>query len=188
MLYSSLQLTPEDSENTYSNKTDTNLTTLLNNVTNSFRADEFSCQLIENLHTTYRVFTYFDLALGTVIPFFLMLTCSVYLIQTIFHSRKRLNLSNCQQERGRLRKDIRFSVVTVLLNVLFIVFHLPLRVYFITCVDQEKHRLVHDITWTLYGIGFATNFFVYLIANAAFRDEFLIMVRMRQQRSAKYTG
>lgn len=184
-MYSSLQLTTDielDSNESYSN-----LSTSYN-LTNSYRADEFSCQPVESLLTSYRVFTYLDLALGTVIPFFLMLTCSVYLIQSIFHSRKRLNLSNCQHERRRLSKDIRFSVITVLLNVLFIVFHLPLRVYFITCVDNEGHRMAHDVSWTLYGIGFATNFFVYLVANMAFRDEFLIMVGMRHKRSAKYTG
>jgi hypothetical protein len=111
-----------------------------------------------------------------------MFFCSIVLIISIFTSRKRLSKKNLSRaQTKRLIKDIRFSITTILMDVLFVMLTLPLCVCRINkdFKTLNNSSLVWKISFDLYHTSFVYNFFVYFFVNSVFREEFLIMMKLK---------
>lgn len=120
------------------------------------------------------------------LPFTLMLVSTILVIIGIYKSKNRLLR---HQYQGKLRlarrralqnRDIKFSFTLITLNLIFLVFNLPLAVSYLTVFEynkQDPYRgLTFAVTRGLYYSSFATPFFIYLASNSMFCREFFLML------------
>ena len=116
------------------------------------------------------IFNWLDLLISTVIPFFIMFFCSIVLICSIWRTRKRVYLNQSPQANRRLKRDMKFSITTVLLDLMFIALNLPISVYIL--IDGDL-GLVFSVTDDLYYFSYTVNFFIFFAVNSIFRHELL---------------
>jgi hypothetical protein len=117
----------------------------------------------------------FDLINSTLLPFIFMIISSILIIYAIFKSRFKIQNKNITFEK--LKKDIRFALLQFILNIMFIIFNLPVCiVYVFTGYDTGLFAL--SALYMLYA-NFAINFYVFFIFNSCFRNECLIMLRIK---------
>jgi len=111
---------------------------------------------------------YIDLTNRVIIPSALMIIFSILIIYTIFTSRNR-TASNTRANRT-FRKDVKFSLISITLNVSYIVFSLPISIILL----QPNYRLNPFIIFFIfiYYIAYSANFYLIFLANSLFRNEF----------------
>ena len=112
------------------------------NMTNS--TPSLSCDFVD--YQKQLIASYMDLTLRDIVPCTLMLFFSILLIITIFKSRRR-SLGTSHQA-SRLTRDIRFTVMTLLMNLLFILMSLPLAV--VLFVPNYYSDFLFIITFYIY--------------------------------------
>ena len=111
---------------------------------------------------------------AAILPFAIMLTCSIYLVLFIFKSRRRtLNTYSIQHKRI-LKKDIQFAVQILFLDILFVALNLPSAIARIFKMDLLFYHFR-----ILYLLRFFLNFFIYLVFNSIFRKEFLCFLKCK---------
>lgn len=127
------------------------------------------------------VISLLDLANSTLLPFFLMFVNSVLIIYSIFKSRKRMvSKGPANKANKSLKKDIRFAITTIFLNVIFFILNLPICA--IGFLSIEFSFLFIQTTVYIYYCNFAVNFYIFFFFNSIFRDECLIMFGLRKLR------
>ena len=77
-----------------------------------------SCNFIDTNSQTILSFLY--LVNSTLLPFLLMIIFSLFLISFIFKSRKRVESNYTSKENRKFQKDIKFSITSIGLNLIFI--------------------------------------------------------------------
>ncbi len=138
-----------------------------------------TCAISDSYKSTFKVFEWLELVFGSIIPFSIMLLCSIFLIISIGQSRRRIRMPRCSKKaRRRISRDIKFAITLITVNFLFIYTNLPIQIFFIV----TKEDLWSDAEWTwfyildsLYYSGFIANFYVYLLVNTEFRKQFFCM-------------
>ena len=111
--------------------------------------------------------TLMDLIDFILIPFILMIIFSTLLIITIFKSRSKVN--NSLKENKRLKKDIKFSISLLSMNLLFILLNLPDEIDLFLPFNNE----IYSPLAQLCNLSFAINFYLILFTNSLFRKEFI---------------
>ena len=114
-----------------------------------------------------------------ILPFAIMVICSSLLIFTIFESRRRIS-GSVNRER-RLNRDIRFSISSLSMNLLFVVLNLPLSI--MNLVSGQSLTSIY-LTVYLFYLSYGINFYVILLTNSIFRDEFLALFKNRKNRNS----
>ena len=112
-----------------------------------------------------------DLLIGTLIPFAMMLICSVLLIKTIYITRKRIIHSSTAAVKRKIKRDIKFCITLVFLDVTFVVLNLPINIYFLD--KNWSNHICFLVFDDLFYLSYSVNFFVYLAVNSEFRYEFV---------------
>jgi len=111
---------------------------------------------------------YIDLTNRIIIPSLLMIIFSILIIHTIFTSRSRIS-SNIRANRT-FRKDVKFSVISIILNISFIVFNLPLSI--LLFLQNYWLYSYFSLFVFIYYTSFAANFYLIFLANSLFREGF----------------
>jgi hypothetical protein len=111
---------------------------------------------------------YIDLTNRIIIPSVLMITFSILIIHTIFTSRSRIS-SNTRANRT-FRKDVKFSIISITLNISYIVFNLPLSI--LLFFQNYWLYSFYSLIVFIYYITFAANFYLIFLANSLFREGF----------------
>lgn len=135
------------------------------------------------LDSSLKIFMWIDLLNSALIPFILMFLCSMYLTVYVLDQRKRIQKntqSTMEMKNRKLKRDIKFSLTLIFLNFAFIALNLPINIYFI--VDSDSY-IWYSILDDLYYSCYAVNFFIYFSFNSIFREEFLIMMRLKNYQS-----
>ena len=132
------------------------------------------CSTLKQFIEINKTFKWIDTFISTIIPFILMFISSIFLIYTVFSSRKRLASSKSIPNKRKLAKDIRFSVTLIALNFVFVSFKLPAIIYL--SAGGSRTLVWFSLLDDLYYSCYAVNFFIYLAANSIFRQQFLIMI------------
>ena len=114
----------------------------------------------------------FDLVQGVILPFIVMFTCSIYLVMFIFKSRKRAFKTRSVKSKRILKKDIQFAMNTLFLDILFIIFNIPLAIFMILEINY-----LALIFLFFFNFRSCSNLFIYLIFNTIFRKEFLFLLK-----------
>jgi len=112
------------------------------------------------------IFFSLEMAFSFVLPFIIMIIFTTLLLYTIIESRCRIAQSGSQQNRNRLKKDIKFAVTICLINISYIALDLPFYTLHIL-------RLKDDIVLNFQILTFCMNFFILVISNSIFYQEFL---------------
>jgi hypothetical protein len=127
---------------------------------------------------TNKILSVLDAFNAAIIPFIIMIFCSIQIIISIFRSRNRL--AQTQQNRRdlkRLKRDISFSFTTLSLNFIFIFFTLPICVYLGVISDPDYTKtILYLILDDLYYIGYSVGVIIYSISNKMFREELILLI------------
>lgn len=115
---------------------------------------------------------------STIVPFLIMIILSISLIRCVKASRLRLKSSNTRGD-AQLRRDNRFAVMVVSLNLLFLVLNLPILIDDILGVETDVDRIFDYFCEVLYFLYYAINFYIQLIVNSDFRHEALKLFRLK---------
>ena len=126
-----------------------------------------------------RTISYMDLFFSTVIPAFLMLFATAMIIFSIFKSTNRLAKHGVSKVKRRIRKDIKFSITSIFLNVVFIILNLPLCVIYLDEDNFDKNSVSYVVSLYLFYTTYAINFYLFLVVNSSFRNEFLKLIHLK---------
>ena len=149
---------------------------LLNTSTKNFNESNSTmiCGIFSQFETAMLIL---DLVNSTLLPFFIMTLCSVRIICYIAATRQKIILNSTFQEKKRLMKDISFSLTIISINIVFIVFNLPI------CISEfykPSLYILHMFDLFFYS-QYSFNFFTYLISNSIFREEFFHLLDSRKE-------
>jgi len=137
----------------------------------SFASNDLA-QLSASMDTVHRV----------ILPFTLMVIFSALLIGTIFRSRSRI--SSSVRNNRRLNRDIRFSVSSLSMNLLFVVLNLPLSV--LNLLSGQSLTSIY-LTVYLFYLSYGINFYVILLTNSIFRYETFSLFKRNRNSSNQRT-
>ena len=125
-----------------------------------------------------------DLVNRVVIPFVLMTIFTIILIDFIFQSRKRIHQKNYSSKQNRnFQKDIKFAITSIALNVVYVLFNLPVSIFLI--LPNYYLYLTYPALLFLFYSSYAVNFYIILITNSLIRNEFLILIKLRNNKNNK---
>jgi hypothetical protein len=113
----------------------------------------------------------------------------------LFKSRKRVNLTSSVEYSVRGR-DFKFARTSVLLNMIFLTFNTPLFVYTILFdvlrdengrfkIEATTNILISSILLLFYYCNYGSTFFIHLLFNQIFRNEFYCFFRKKRSHLAK---
>jgi hypothetical protein len=103
------------------------------------------------------------------IPYSLMITFTILLIISIFKSRSRVISNYTNRQNETFQRDIKFAITSLSLNIIFIIFNLPIMIFSIF----SNFPILFKISLNLYYFSFSIHFYLLFIFNSIFRKEFL---------------
>lgn len=114
-----------------------------------------------------------DLLNSTVFPFIGMFILSIALIVCVYRSRSRITSSNTN-------RDNRFAISAISINIMFFVLTCPIVIYYmITYEDSIISNFAYLIYYSYFGFGF----YMQIIVNRDFRNEFLSLINLKAVRN-----
>ena len=116
------------------------------------------------------VLNYYDMILRIFVPAFLMIISSVILFSNFFKMRTRIRLIFLSVQITRFRRDILFAITTIFLNIFFILLNLPFSLSLF--LPKSFNFDLFVLTFYIYYMSYAINFYVILATNSLFRSEF----------------
>lgn len=142
----------------------------------------YECRFTSSL--TAQIVFYMHIVNTATLPFGIMLLSTILVLISLYNSKNRMLKYNFQTARRRsfvTARDVRFSFTSIMLNLLFLVFNLPLAVSYFTSYDFSKpdpyRTRTFAIVTDIYFSSFATPLLIYLASNTIFCQEFLAMVK-----------
>jgi hypothetical protein len=142
----------------------------------------FSCMIQSSLNQ--RHLGIFVLLEANVIPFIIMTMSTGIIIVNLNRSRHNLERWKGAPRRNGVQevrhlKDLRFAVSSIVLNILDVIFELPIHALHIIKIENPaSYDMFVAIGSFLYYFSFSISFFVHFTFNRLFRKEFLLMVRV----------
>jgi hypothetical protein len=155
----------------YSTLKITNMTLISSETNSSMTQFKKKCEI--NTIDIKQALNLFDLIFSNLIPFFFMFTCTFLIINAIRVSRAKMkkNLKKSTKIASvLLGRDIKFGIISVLINIIFLSLNLPGAIENLISVSNES------ITILLNNIYFCNSmllFFINLTSNSIFRNYFL---------------
>ena len=118
-----------------------------------------TCYFIDSY--SKNILSFLDLVNRASLSYILLLTFTIANIRTIFKSRKRISTNK------RLAKDIKFAITSIILNLIFIFFTLPVTiiVFFPVNINNDYFICLSFLFFIAYGV----NFYTMTLFNSAFR-------------------
>jgi hypothetical protein len=117
-----------------------------------------------------------------IVPFALMILFTLMTICSIIILRKRSNSREKHQKLAMKKKDIKFAVVSIILNAIFLVLNSPfslLNLFDVSIEDNSISDFVLSIRFFLYYLNFITVFFINISVNSIFRNEFFNLLKKK---------
>lgn len=115
---------------------------------------------------------------STIVPFIFMILLSIALIHTVRASRLRVH-SNASSS-SQSKRDNRFAISVISLNLIFFILNLPIVIYDLISVNTQTSELFDFVVEFLYYSYYASNFYVQLFVNSEFKREFLKLLNLKQ--------
>lgn len=110
-----------------------------------------------------------DLLNSTLLPFVIMIALSIALVYCVRLVRSRV----------KSKRDNRFIVSVISLNIIFLVLNLPIATIALTGDDSIQNQLVLYFFQYLVYLYYAIGFYVQLVVNSDFKNEFLKLVNLK---------
>ena len=121
------------------------------------------------------------------IPFVLMLFLTFITLLKLFNSRKRLNNNLSRQ------KDVKFAVISVTLNIIFLILTGPHYIFnlvyedYLNTMSFDIFISIVSIKFLLFYSNFASVFFINFAANSLFKNEFYKFIRKNRCKRRFFT-
>ena len=133
------------------------------------------CDFID--YNSQMIASYLDLTMRDILPFVLMSIFSILLILSIFRARMRVRaMVRATPQAGEIfKRDIRFSLMIILMNLLFIILSLPIAVVLFSPNYNADYN-TFLFTYYIFYTSYAVNFYVMLITNTLFRNEVISFI------------
>jgi hypothetical protein len=137
----------------------------------------------------FRVLSWIDLFNMSIIPFLLMLACSALMIAYLIETRRNISTSNVTNPSERKKRDRKFALNAIGINLIFICTNLPLAVMFLFSnyfefeLELSKAYLYRVLLLLAY-VNFSSTFYVNVAVNSIFREEFLSLVFCRPSKNS----
>jgi hypothetical protein len=125
-----------------------------------------------------------DLVNSTVIPFTLMIIFSTLTIFYLVRSRSRIATNN---QTVLSRRDIKFSVTSIALNICFLVLNSPIVtlniIWVYINISDAEFEFYNAIASIFFYINFGMLFYINLFFNSIFRDEIMNILKRNEKRN-----
>ena len=137
---------------------------------------EISCESFMN-EVFNDIFYYIDLFNSTLMPFIFMVLTSFLLVCKIYKSRSKFQSKS--KNNIKQKKDIKFAISSITLNLIFLFFNLPMCIYQILPVSKVLSAYV--IFNNLFYTSFSTQFIILFLTNSLFRKQFMKLLRIKDK-------
>ena len=117
-----------------------------------------------------QVISWMYLVFGEALPDLLMILCTLSLCMTIFQSRGRTEANR------NIRKDVRFTITSITLNLAFIALTLPISV--VNFFSNIFVDTIFSFCNILFFSAYAVNFYFLFAFNSIFREEIFSLMRI----------
>lgn len=126
------------------------------------------------------IMSYMDLVNRAIVPFTLMILCTALLVYSIWKSRQRVYLAcSLPNENRRIKKDAKLALTLIFIDLVYIIFNLP---YSATIFLSDYNlNFFYIFSYFLFYASFAVNFYILLLSNSLFRNEFLHLLWFKTQ-------
>ena len=144
--------------------------------TSNVNETEFTCGF-SNLYLL-NTMVWVDLVNSTLIPFAIMIFCSILIIREIFLSRFKAEDGKSKMSKKDLRKhkkDIQFSATILSLNVVFFLLNLPVCIINFFFQLDNSNPIYLSVVLVFYS-QYTIHFLIYLILNTDFKMEFFRII------------
>lgn len=160
----------------------------LHNITTSENSSLTTCG---NNSIVFPIIILFE---GFILPLVILFILTVIIIRYLAMSRSKINIvprlksseslrnvsSAANMKNHRRVNDLKYAFNSVILNIIHIVFSSPLYILGSLPISALDYELVNIIGYLLFSLNFALHFGVHFCVNSIFRNEFLILIRIRQ--------
>lgn len=143
---------------------------LTNQTSKVCKIDEANLRLIVSL---------MDLVNRVFLPFLFMLSSSILLIHALFQSRNRIVENFLADENKTFYAEIRLTTTSLSLNLIYILLNLPKSVIDIFPSIYTLNLFIYS--YYLFYLSYALNFYILLLSNSLFRNEFISMLKLNKQ-------
>jgi hypothetical protein len=153
---------------------------------------EYHCS-IEDVATSKLVY-WIDLVNLMTVTFGLNNILTAVIIIYIYRSRKKFKAFKENREKRATKKDRKFAINSIVLNVKCLVCKMPLLVIMLvnsySTLSSDTVEMLFTIGVTIFTIDNSSAFFINLMVNSIFYDEFLTMIGLREtkRRSVSYVS
>ena len=110
-----------------------------------------------------------DLFQSALVPFILMLTSTSLILRCVFKSRHL-------RQRARRRKDLKYAVTSISLNIIFLLLNSPFVFYNLIStyisINYAVDEFLFILCLTMLYLNFLSVFFINISANSIFKEEF----------------
>ena len=139
-----------------------------------------SNQTVENCLPTDKILVnLLDIIWSTTFPFIIMLLCTIFTLSYIFKSRRNATNSS-RSSNNQKSKDIRFAIISIYLNISFLILNLPQNIYLIFFYSDRIEIITDKIIYIILSIFlysyYGEIFYASLIINSIFRKEFISFI------------
>lgn len=114
---------------------------------------------------------------STIVPFIFMVLLSASLILFVRQSRARVG--KLSSSSAQSRRDNRFAISAVTLNMIFLVLNLPIVIDDLIAIKATPNEFFHYLTSILYYLYYAIGFYALVVVNREFRREFSKLLNLR---------
>lgn len=125
----------------------------------------------------------FDLVSGLAVPFLLMTGLSILISTGVYQAHKRVRAFCFRKDSsiGKLRRDIKFAITMIVLNLVFLLMNVPYRLDVLVNINSFMSELgtflFRMISNNIYESYYSIIFFVHLAVNSLVRREFVNMLK-----------
>ena len=140
----------------------------------------FSCGLV-SVRGLFSAFMILFALESCAVPFVAMIILSILTIRVLIESRRKVERVG-RVDKERKSRDFRYAVSSITLNILFVVLKTPTMIYYLlNAYNLVSNVYFSQIAVLFFNINASDSFIVHLISNSLFRQEFLIMFRLRKR-------
>lgn len=147
---------------------------------------EYNCQILS--HSSQKnIFLLIDLVYSYALPILGLLLIAVWLLCLIIKSKLKMMSLNTRKDRKKFKKELRFSVTSVLFNIDFIVFNcVPFKCLTVFLFLKETDFYEFFFYFSL--ISFCSKFYILAYFNPIFRRELYFMFEFKSKLTRHYNA
>ena len=119
-----------------------------------------------------------------IIPFFIMVSCSLTLGYFLFKANRSLKSNLSQKEHKNFIRNMRLSITSISLNFVFMALNFPLNFnQNISLINNSDNLLFYFFLYWFYA-SYSINFYIFFITNNFFRQSFMDIFRTENNMSS----